>query len=167
MPEAGSNQSSRLSVASIDIRNSVTTALSACVAYAIALAIGTKTGYWAAITALVVCQSEVGATVRASIDRLIGTAVGVLVGWATALIWHDHVAVFGVAILLTVTACNFAGFRVAGRLAAVALAIVVLVSRAGPIWHTALSRFLEVSLGVVVALVTTILIRPRHQPTQN
>lgn len=142
-------------------KNAGLTAVSACLCYWITLALGLKTGYWAAITCIVVTQSEVGATLLASRDRLIGTAIGALIGWGAVLVWHSYVVVFGVAVLLTIALCNMLDLKTAGRLAGVTVAIVVLAQREGPAWKLAASRFLEVSLGVLVALAMTVVFYPR------
>jgi uncharacterized membrane protein YccC len=144
-----------------DWKNAVLTAVAAGVCYWLTLALGLKTGYWAAITCIVVCLSEVGATLAASRDRLIGTAIGALTGWGAVLIWRGHVAVFGLAVGVTIVLCNVLDLKTAGRLAGVTVAIVVLVPRVGPAWQMAGSRFLEVSLGVVVALGMTVVFYPK------
>jgi len=151
----------RIKFARAEWKNAVLTAAASCVSYWIALALGLKTGYWAAITCIVVTQSEVGATLVASRDRLMGTALGALAGWGAVLIWHGHVAVFGVAVCVSIAICNVLDLRSAGRLAGVTVAIVVLLHQAGPAWQTAASRFLEVSLGVIVALGMSILFYPK------
>lgn len=150
-----------LSWRKLDAKGALLTAVATCVSYWIALALGLKTGYWAAITCIVVTQSEVGATLVASRDRLIGTAIGALVGWGAVLIWHGHLVVFGLAVGFTILTCNALNLKSAGRLAGVTVAIVVPLHQAGPAWQTAASRFMEVSLGVIVALLTSVLFYPR------
>lgn len=144
-----------------DAKGALLTAVATCVSYWIALALGLKTGYWAAITCIVVTQSEVGATIVASRDRLIGTAIGALVGWGAILIWHGHLVIFGLAVGFTILACDSLNLKSAARLAGVTVAIVVLLHQAGPAWQSAANRFMEVSLGVVVALLTSVLFYPR------
>lgn len=151
----------RLSWSNLDWKGAALTALATSVSYWVALRLGLKTGYWAAITCIMVTQSEVGATLVASRDRLIGTAIGALAGWGAVLIWHQHLSVFGVAVGLTIVTCEALNLKSAGRLAGVAVAIVVLLHQTGPAWQTAGSRFLEVSLGVIVALLMNVLFYPR------
>ncbi len=141
---------------SLNLRATVTTVLSSSIAYQITRLFGAQTGYWAAITAILVCQSEIKTTLRASRDRIIGTAIGALAGWLTASLWGGHILAFATALLCTLAICNILKLEVAGRLAAVALSVVVLVHRVQPVWRTALDRFLEVSLGVIIALITSV-----------
>ncbi len=129
------------------------TALAAALAYWLTELFRLPGGYWAAISAIVVMQSEVGATLIASRDRIAGTAIGSFIGWLTALIWHESLVVFALAVLLVMVLCTALRFQNAGRLGGVAVAIIVLIPRAGPIWHIAIERFLEVSFGIGVSLV--------------
>ena len=132
------------------------TALAAGLAYWITELFRLPAGYWAAISAIVVMQSEVGATVSASRDRIAGTAVGSFIGWLTGLIWHHSLIVFALAVLLVMVLCTLLRFQNAGRLAGVAVAIVVLFPRTAPLWRIAIQRFLEVSLGIAVSLAVAL-----------
>jgi uncharacterized membrane protein YccC len=58
------------------------------------------------------------------------------------------------------------GFRLektAYRYASVTLAIIVLIPRANPAWIVALHRFIEVSVGIIVALLV-VAIWPERRP---
>jgi uncharacterized membrane protein YgaE (UPF0421/DUF939 family) len=144
-----------------DWKNALLTASAACVCHWLTGAIGLQTGYWAVITAILICQSEVGASLIASRDRLLGTVVGAVSGGVALATWHERAWVFGIALLLTTAICNILDLQPAGRLAGVTLAVIVLIPRPGTAWHIAWSRFVEVSIGVVVALVLTAIFYPR------
>jgi uncharacterized membrane protein YccC len=58
--------------------------------------------------------------------------------------------------------CSTLEFEKAGRLAAVALTIIVVIKIDGGPARAALDRFLEVSLGIVVALAVTLLVFPER-----
>lgn len=115
--------------------------------------LGLQQGYWASISAVVVMQSERGATVRASRDRLVGTAIGALLGWLAGGLWHDDVVLYAATILLCMLLPAALGFRDAGRLAGVAATIILLVPSRLPRWIMARDRFFEVSFGILVALL--------------
>lgn len=97
-------------------------------------------------------QSEVGATLIASRDRLAGTAMGAIVGWLTAEVWHNQIVIFSLAVLVVMVLCTLLHFKNAGRLGGVTVAIIVLTPHAGPIWYIAMERFLEVSFGICISL---------------
>jgi uncharacterized membrane protein YccC len=109
-------------------------------------------GYWAAISAIIVMQSEVGATLTASKDRLVGTALGAMVGWITALYGHPSLWIFSFAVLVVMVLCTALKFQNAGRLGGVTVAIIVLIPHTGPVWKIAVERFLEVSFGIAISL---------------
>ena len=95
-------------------------------------------------------------------DRLIGTAIGALLGWGTFYVWHGHYLMYGLAVLLCVLACSMLEFEKAGRLAAVTLTIIVLIKIDNGPGKAALARFLEVSVGIIVAMVVTHLVFPQR-----
>jgi len=124
--------------------------------------------YWAAISAFVVMGGDVAATVRASRDRLIGTALGAMIGAIFFLLWGDHWWSFGLAATSTVLLCAIFDLEQSYRLACVTVAIVMLIQGAGSPWVIALHRFLEVALGILVALAISALpprvVVPSAQP---
>jgi uncharacterized membrane protein YgaE (UPF0421/DUF939 family) len=109
-------------------------------------------GYWAAISSVVVLQSDLHGTQTSARDRFIGTTIGALIGFLCALVWHANPLVYALAIGVTVLLCALANLGNAGRLAAVTVSVIVLIPRSEPIGRVALLRFLEVSWGILIAL---------------
>ena len=65
-------------------------------AFAITRAFDLPQGYWAAITAVVVMQASLGASLKAAIERFSGTVAGALYGgMITAFIPHDSALSLG------------------------------------------------------------------------
>jgi uncharacterized membrane protein YccC len=133
----------------------VKTALAATICLVLVRWFGLAQGYWACVTAVVVMQSETAAPLVASRDRLVATAVGALVGWGAAEIWHGNVLVYAAAVLLCMVTPELMGLKGAGRMAGVAATIILLVPSTAPHWVVARDRFLEVSFGIVVALAVS------------
>lgn len=112
--------------------------------------------YWAAITTLIVMQSTFGATLTVSGQRFVGTAVGALAGALLASRFGPGVLVFGAGVFAIGVVCTLLHLdRPASALAGVTLALVLLVARTDSAWAIAAHRFLEVSLGIGVALLAT------------
>jgi uncharacterized membrane protein YccC len=114
-------------------------------------------GYWAAISAFIVMGSDVGTTMAASRDRLIGTAIGAVLGAVFATFWGVHLLSFGVAVAATALICESLGLGKNYRLACVTVAIIMLINTAVAPWKASTYRFLEVALGIIVALLITAL----------
>lgn len=135
------------------------TALAAGLCWWIALRFGLHDGYWGAISAIIVLQSNFGATITASRDRILGTIIGAAFGFAFSLFgvlpWN-----FILAVLFAVILCGLLGLRNSSRLAGVTIAIVMLVQKGGSHWILALHRVGEVFLGIVVAVAVSTLVFP-------
>lgn len=136
----------------LNLTQSLLTALAAGLSYGLTRLLHMPDGYWAAISSIVVMQSEVGATVTASRDRLAGTALGAIVGWLAAPLWHGSIVGFALAVLAVMLVCHALRFQNAGRLGGVTVAIIILIPHTGPVWQVAVERFLEVSFGIAISL---------------
>jgi uncharacterized membrane protein YccC len=135
------------------------TALAAALCWWIALRLGLHDGYWGAISAIIVLQSNVGSTVTASRDRLLGTLIGALLGFGFSLFGPPLLS-YILALLVAVVACGLMGLRNSARLACVTITIVMLVHAEGSHWRLALDRVSQVILGIVVALAVTAFVLP-------
>jgi transcriptional regulator with XRE-family HTH domain len=135
------------------------TALAAALCWWIALRFGVQDGYWGAISAIIVLQSNFGATITASRDRILGTIIGAAFGFGFSLFgvlpWNFILAVFSAVIL-----CGLLGLRSSSRLAGVTISIVMLVQKGGSHWILALHRVSEVFLGILVAVAVSTLVFP-------
>jgi len=146
--------------------NAFKTSLAAVLCLWLATLFRLEHGYWAAVSAIVVMASDSAVTLLSCRDRVIGTAIGALLGWGTYYVWHGHYLLYGLAVLVCLLACSTLEFEKAGRLAAVTLTIIVLIKIDSGPGTAALARFLEVSLGVVVALAVTHLVFPQRPVEQ-
>jgi uncharacterized membrane protein YccC len=135
------------------------TALAAALCWWLALRFGLHDGYWGSISAIIVLQSNVGSTVNASRDRLLGTIIGAALGFSFSLFgtlpWN-----YILAVLAAIVACGLLGLRSSSRLAGVTITIIMLVHKEGPRWSLAMDRVGEVVLGIVVALAVSTLVFP-------
>jgi len=111
--------------------------------------------YWAAISAVIVMQSEFEATLKAGWMRLAGTAIGALVVIPFAELIPRNILGFGVAVIMTVLVCSALKLEESQRLGASTVAIILLTGHPEAPWLSALRRFLEVSFGIVVSILVT------------
>jgi uncharacterized membrane protein YgaE (UPF0421/DUF939 family) len=147
------------------LTHAVRTAAAATASVIIARFVRMPEAYWAAIATLVVMQSTLGATVTLSIERIVATAVGASVGAVEANFFGSNLIAFALAVvLLGLLSKLFRLEKTAYRYASITLAIIVLIPRFNPAWIVALHRFIEVSVGITVALVVVAL-WPEHQPS--
>jgi uncharacterized membrane protein YccC len=129
------------------------TAIAATISVLIARFIQMPEAYWAAIATLVVMQSTLGATLEISVERIVATAVGASSGALEANYFRTSLVAFAIAIfLLGLLSIAFRLEKTAYRYASITLAIIVLIPRSAAPWAIALHRFIEVSVGIIVAL---------------
>src|SRR5271166_3582636 len=86
---------------------------------------GLEHSYWAAVSAIVVMGIDNTLTFASCRDRIFGTAIGAFLGWVTWYAWHGHYVLYGLAVALCIFVCSALAYDKAGRLAAVALSIIV------------------------------------------
>jgi len=134
--------------------HSLRTAIACVVSLLVARLFRLPEAYWAPITTVVITQSSLGAALAVSWHRFLGTVLGALVGAAMSTYVGPHAVAFGIGLFVLgliriVTHSDLTGYRFGG----VALAIVLLVPRTGPAWQIAFHRFVEVSIGIGVALM--------------
>jgi uncharacterized membrane protein YgaE (UPF0421/DUF939 family) len=113
--------------------------------------------YWAPITTIVITQSSLGAAFAVSSQRFFGTALGAAVGASVATYLGHTLLVFAVSVFVLGLLCSAAHLeRSAYRFGGIALAIVLLLPPKEPPWQVAFHRFAEVSIGIGVALLMTL-----------
>jgi uncharacterized membrane protein YccC len=133
-------------------------------AYALAVALRLPQNYWAVLSAIIVTQSSVGGSLKAAIDRLVGSICGALVGALAAVLLPAHTPItLGLALVGAITPLVLlTAYAPHYRIAPVTLVIVLLSSGAptlGPLGY-ALNRVLEITLGSVVGVAVSVLIAP-------
>ena len=137
------------------LRHPLKTALAAAGAFLAYHALHMNHGYWAVITTIIVMQSNLGKSLQASSQRLIGTAIGAAVGAGVFWAGGSNFASLFVAVALTLWICLVAGLRESMRLAGVTVAIVMLMGGEPPL-TAGVNRFLDVALGVVIAVFVSL-----------
>ena len=139
----------------VAVLDAVRTTVAAVSAFLLARLLKLPEYYWAPISTIVVVQSTIP-PLMLGWQRFLGTALGAVVGVALATFFSPSALVYGLGILL----CGMLAWllRVGGayRFAAITLSIILLIPRTRAPWLVGWHRFLEVSLGIAVALVLTI-----------
>jgi len=141
------------------------TTLGAVASLGVASLLTLREPYWAAITTLIVMQSDLESTLTLSARRLVGTALGAALGAVLLTSIGPTMPAFALGVFVAGVACivlgcvskRLSGFvdRTAYRYAGITLAVIMLIPHVPSIWTVALDRFIEVSIGIVVALVVT------------
>ncbi|TVM17977.1 hypothetical protein DPQ33_07670 [Oceanidesulfovibrio indonesiensis] len=144
------------------VRHALRVGIAAVVTLVIAEFFNLEQGYWAVISAIIVMHATMGRSLTAGWARILGTAVGATLSAIAVLLLGDTPLSLGLAIFLTLLVCGYLTYlHEAFRMAGVTAGIVILVGAGeANIIHTAFVRFLEISLGVTVAMVVSMIFLP-------
>jgi uncharacterized membrane protein YccC len=121
-------------------------------------------GLWAVLTAVLVTQMSLGASVTATIEYFVGTLGGAVYAVAIAVLVPHHgeislvvVLALAIAPLAFLAAVN-SHFRV-GPFTAIIIVLGATATHIGPL-DSALYRVMEVALGGITGLVVSVLVLP-------
>lgn len=122
-------------------------------AYGLAELFALPQGYWSVFSAIIIMQASVGASVKATLDRLVGTVRGAVAGGVVAYFMpRDDTVLLGIALVIALVPLTFvAALRPNYRIAPLTAVIVLLTPGAqqiGPV-VSAFNRILEITLGSV------------------
>ncbi len=140
------------------LAHGIMSSIAAVAAYLPTQMFGLQEGFWAAITAVAVAQTELGATRSTARDQFTGAAIGGLIGLAAYLTLGPSVPTYAVGVVLAILVCWLVNVASACRLAGITATIILLVPHLGPVERMAGSRVVEVGWGVCVALATVWLV---------
>jgi uncharacterized membrane protein YgaE (UPF0421/DUF939 family) len=146
-------------LASNTLLDAVRTTVAAVLAMLLAQLLKLPEFYWAPISAIVIIQSTIDPKTLAW-QRFAGTALGAAMGALIGTVLPASPAntwVYTGAILLAGVLCALLRFRGAYRFAAITLSIILLIAHTRVAWIVAWHRFVEVSLGIAVALAIALL----------
>lgn len=136
--------------------------VAAVLAWLAADLLGLTQGYWAVLTAILVLQTTIGASLEAGLWRLLGTLLGGGVGFLGALAvlygWLGEAWAVALAVLLL---APLASSRQAFRIAPVTAIVVMLSdpSHAHAL-EAATHRVFNIGIGSVIALAVALLVFP-------
>jgi uncharacterized membrane protein YccC len=143
------------------LRHATRMTVAAILAFAAAWAFSLPESYWAVISAIVVMQSSLGGTLGASLDRLMATVAGAIVGAACATLRGrtplPEVLVLTLAVGPTAL---LAALRPSFRLAPITAVIILVGASPGAGLLTAFHRVVEITLGCVIGALTAHLVLP-------
>ena len=137
---------------------SARTAVAAVISMLLARTLNLREFYWAPISTIVILLSTINPLTLAW-QRFAGTALGAYLGALIAMYPHPNWIIYGAGLFACGILSAILRLGNAYRFAAIALTIVLLVAHDGTPWAVATHRFIEVSLGIVVALLITVIWR--------
>ncbi len=143
-------------LSSTSILRAARTSTAAVVSLLLARVLKLPEFYWAPISAIVIIESTINPRTLAW-QRFAGTALGAAMGALIGTFFSASPWVYAATVFSCGVACAILRIHGAYRFAAITVSIVLLVAHQRPAWIVASHRFMEVSLGIAVALVLALL----------
>jgi uncharacterized membrane protein YccC len=141
------------------VKHAVKTAIAALISILYYRFLGLPEGYWAVLSAVIVMQANVGGSFKASGSRFLGTAIGALLGVIGVTLLGKSAGAVAIVLMLTILLCAYLKLEESYRLASVTVAIVMLAGGSEPLLF-GFQRFLDVSVGILIALLVSIVVLP-------
>jgi uncharacterized membrane protein YccC len=145
------------------LRHALRTAIAATLTAVLTQVLDLEQGYWAVFSSILVMQAYFGSSIAASWARLVGTAAGALLGAVMATgvdaLLGQGMTTLAAAMFVTIFLCAILAAKNDNlRLAGLTAAVVICLHKGGEIsaFSIGLSRFLEVGLGILVALAVSL-----------
>lgn len=133
-------------------------------AFALIQVVTLPQGYWVLLTAVLVVQSSVGGSLKAAVDRVIGTMSGALYGALVATVMPHGEPVYGAASLALglLPTAFLASVNPSFKIAPVTVIIVLFSATTLQIGllHYAVDRVAEIALGGAIGLVVSLVVLP-------
>lgn len=146
------------------IKQALKTSVAATLALYLSRFMKLPEGYWAAVGAITAMQSDLGSTIEVSINRLVGTGIGAVMGAAFLMLFSMHLWSFALGLATTILVCALLNRWETYRFAGVTVAIVMIIPHDISPWRVGLHRFLEFAVGIVVALLVSTVVRDERPP---
>ena len=120
--------------------------------------------YWAVLTSVIIMQESVGGSLKATLDRMLGTVAGAIWGVSVTLaIPHHETLMLGLTLAVALAPLALLAALKPNYRVAPVTAIIVLLTTAGvevaPVRY-AVDRVLEIGLGCLVGFAVSLLVLP-------
>ena len=150
--------------------HSLKAAIACSFAFLLSKIVGLAADPWIVVTVIVVMCAQIygGSVVQKSYLRFLGTLIGCLLATTTLLIAGDSfltifLAIAFAAFLFSYLATSGESLSYTGTLGAVTTVVILMVPHPTPL--LASQRFLEISIGILIATLTSQFILPIHART--
>ncbi|HEY9607724.1 FUSC family protein, partial [Allocoleopsis sp.] len=152
---------------SVLFRHALRLAIVATIAEVLASILHISTGYWITLTAVVALKPNYGGTSQTTLQRVLGTVLGGIIGIAIVTLIHNSWAIGGCLLLIIVTAVAVRplSFSLFTTLFTPAIILLVNVTSHGG-WQIGVLRIVDSLAGGLLALLGSYLLFPRWERQQ-
>ena len=131
--------------------------------YGVLLAVHPTQGYWILLTGLFVCRPSYGDTRRTLAQRILGTLIGLVAGWALISLFPAPTIQAGIAVVAGVLFFATRGSRYTLATAAITLMVLACFNQVGDGFDLIWPRLFDTLVGGLLAGLSVVLILPDWQ----
>lgn len=114
--------------------------------------------FFAVVAAIITMEKTVGGSYTAGKNRIVGTAIGALVGLLCAFILPGNPVACGLAVILLIIICNYLSIHSAISVGCMVL-VAIMTNANDPLFYS-FSRLFDTCVGIIIALLVNISIFP-------
>lgn len=144
-------------------RHALRLAIALTAGYVLMLLIHPVQGYWILLTTLFVCQQNYGETIARMGQRVTGTAIGVVLGWALLQLFPQPLVQSLMAVAAGVVFFTFRQSRYMLATASMTLLVLMCFNQVGNGAGLIVPRLVDTAIGSAIAGLAVLLILPHWQ----
>ncbi|QLC72767.1 TIGR01666 family membrane protein [Pseudomonas sp. LPB0260] len=153
----------QLTPTSLLFRHALRLAIALAAGYGLLHWIHPAQGYWILLTTLFVCQPNYGATRRKLVQRILGTVLGLVLGWALFDLFPNPLLQSFIAVAAGVAFFATRSNRYTLATAAITLLVLFCFNQVGDGYGLIIPRLVDTLLGSLIAGLAVFLILPDWQ----
>ena len=144
-------------------RHAVRLSVALAVGYALLHLVHTSQDYWILLTTLFVCQPSFGATRQRVVQRVLGTMVGLVVGWAVLDLFPSLLVQAMLAVVAGVVFFTVRTSRYALATGSMTLLVLLCFNQVGDSYDLITPRMVDTVIGSGIAVLAVFFILPDWQ----
>jgi len=144
-------------------RHALRLSIALAAGYAVMRTVDPAQGYWILLTTLFVCQQSYGDTVARMVQRIAGTALGVMAGWALLQLFPQPPVQSAIAVAAGVLFFATRATRYLLATAAVTLLVLMCFNQVGNGGALLVPRLVDTAIGSAIAGLAVLLVLPHWQ----
>ena len=153
----------QLTTSSPLFRHALRLSLALTAGYGVLHLIHARQGYWIVLTTLFVCQPNYGATLTRVGQRMLGTAFGLLMGWAFLTLFPDLLVQSAIAVMAGVVFFSTRTKRYLVATAAITLLVLMSFNQVGNGYDLIVPRMVDTFIGALIAGIAVVTVLPDWQ----
>ncbi len=147
-----------------NIRYSIKTAIAVVLSYTISLLIEPAYAFWAPISAIIVMQVSVAASIQSSVDRIVGSLYGAVLGLAAHFIFPFEGITGDIGLFIIANMCGLLlilnpRYRLAG-ITSITIFLISPVAEGQTVWSFSWILLFHIIVSILVALAVSVMLWP-------